>query len=346
MRIVERRPVGWLLAVVRREIREQLAHLRERLVLGVGDEVRDATSLVVHVRTAELLECHLLTGRHLDDVRAGDEHIADLAHHEDEVGHRRRVHRAAGARTDDQRELRNDAACLDVAVEDLRVPGQRDDALLDARTTGVVDADARAPGPQREIHDLGDLLGKDLAERATEDRRVVAEHEHLPAPDRSPPCDDPVATDTPVAHVEVGGAMQREHVELGEGAGVEETVDALARRELALGVLGALSGATPMHGVVAAFAQQVDLLVRATTRPVRRCAIGIDRCGRRGGIDGIARADGGNALARLSGHAVRLPGRHIGFVVTPSPPGGTRRRSRGARRRPRPRWRAHRVRCA
>ncbi len=36
------------------------------------------------------------------------------------------------------------AACLDVAIEDLGVPRERDDALLDARAARVVDADARA----------------------------------------------------------------------------------------------------------------------------------------------------------------------------------------------------------
>ncbi len=346
MRIVERRPVRRLLAVARRKICEQLAHLSERLILGIRDEMRDATSLVVHVRAAELFEGHLLAGGHLDDVRPGDEHVSDLAHHEDEVGHRRRVHGAARARTDDQRELRDDTACLDVAVENLRVPRQRDDSLLDARTTGVVDADARAPGAQREIHDLGDLLGEHLAERASEHRRVVAEHEHLASADRSPARDDPVAADPAVAHVEVCRAMEREHVELGEGARVEETVNALTRGELALRVLRALRRATAMHGVIATLAQHVDLLVRATTRAVHRRRIRIERTGCRRTIQRVARANGGNTLTRLSGHAVRLPGRNVAFEVTRSPRDGGRQRLRAARRTPRRPWHARRARCA
>ena len=135
----------------------------------------------------------------------------------------------------------------------------------------------------------------------------------------------PVMTPSPrmrrSLHAEVGGPVEREHVELGERAGVEQTVDALARGELALGVLGALRRAAPMHGVVAPLAQHVDLLVRATTRPAGRRPIGIDGHGCRVGIHGIARADGRNALAHLSGHAVRLPGRRIGFDVTRSPRG-------------------------
>ena len=273
--------------------------------------MRDATSLVVHVRAAELLEGHVLAGRDLDDVRAGDEHVPHLAHHEDEVGHRRRVHRAAGARSDDQRELRDDTACLDVAIEDLGITRQRDHALLDAGTAGVVDADAWAPGTEREIHDLGDLFREHLAERTTEDRRVVTEDEDLPASDRPPAGDHPVAADPPLVHVEVGGAVEGEHVELGEGSRVEQPVDALARGELALRVLGSLRGAATVHRVVAAFAEHVDLLAGATRRPARRGCTGIDRSGVAGRGDGIARTDRGNALGRLPAHAVRLPGDRI-----------------------------------
>jgi hypothetical protein len=44
--------------------------------------------------------------------------------------------------------------------------------------------DDRARRSQREVHDLDDLLAVDLAERAAEDGRVLAEHAHLPAVDR------------------------------------------------------------------------------------------------------------------------------------------------------------------
>ena len=125
-------------------------------------------------------------------------------------------------------------------------------------------------GPQREVHDLGDLLGEHLAERAAEHRRVVAEDEHLPAVDRSPAGDHPVAADPPLLHVEVGRPVKREHVELGERTGIEQPVDALTRGELALGVLGSLCGTATMDGVVPALAEHVDLPAGATARPARR----------------------------------------------------------------------------
>ena len=72
---------------------------------------------------------------------------------------------------------------MHVAVEDLGVQAERDDALLDPRAAAVVDADHRAAGLQRVVHHLDDLLAEDLAERAAEDREVLAEHADRPAVD-------------------------------------------------------------------------------------------------------------------------------------------------------------------
>ncbi|MBV8300662.1 MAG: hypothetical protein JOY68_01925, partial [Candidatus Dormibacteraeota bacterium] len=190
--------------------------------------MRHTTALVVHVGSTQLFEGDALTGRHLDHIRPRDEHVADVPHHEDEVGHGRRVHGSAGARAHDERELRDDATGAHVAIEDLGVPGERDHALLDPRPAGVVDPDARAAGAHREVHDLRDLLGEDLAERAAEDAGVVAEEEHLAAVDGAPAGDHPITADPALAHAEVGRAVHREDVDLGEGPGVEETLDPLA----------------------------------------------------------------------------------------------------------------------
>jgi hypothetical protein len=49
---------------------------------------------------------------------------------------------SAGAGADDSRYLRNHAAGQNVALEDFTVAAQRADALLDAGSARVVDADA------------------------------------------------------------------------------------------------------------------------------------------------------------------------------------------------------------
>ena len=188
-------------------------------------------------RAAELLELDLLAGDGLDHVGAGDEHVRGLLHHEDEVGHRRGVDGAARARAHDQRDLRDHARALDVADEDVAVGAQRDDALLDPRAAGVVDADDRAADLRGQVHDLAHLLAHDLAERAAEDGEVLGEDADAAALDRAVAGDDGVAPGPVLLHVELVRAVAHEGVELLEGAGVEQLLDALAGRVLAAGVL-------------------------------------------------------------------------------------------------------------
>ena len=85
-----------------------------------------------------------------------------------------RVHRAAGARAEDHRDLRDHAGRQHVAVEDPAVAGEADHALLDAGAGAVVEADDRRTDLEGEVHQLVDLLGEHLAERAAEDREVLA----------------------------------------------------------------------------------------------------------------------------------------------------------------------------
>ena len=126
---------------------------------------------------------------------------------------------------------------MHVAAEDLAVEAEGDDALLDARAAGVVDADDRAAGLHGEVHHLDDLLAVDLAERAAEDREVLAEHADRAAVDRAVAGDDAVAVGPVLLQAEVRRAVPGERVELDEGALVEQHLDALAGGLLALGVL-------------------------------------------------------------------------------------------------------------
>ena len=139
-----------------------------------------------------------------------------------------RVDGAAGARAHDQRDLRDHAGALDVAQEDVAVGAERDDALLDARAAGVVDADHGAADLGRQVHDLAHLLGHHLAERAAEDGEVLAEDADRAAVDRAVAGDDGVAPRPVLLHVEVVRAVADERVELLERAGVEQLLDALA----------------------------------------------------------------------------------------------------------------------
>ena len=109
---VRRRVVRRRLGVVLRQEAEQVARVLERSLLVRRDEVRDAGLRRVRHRAAELLERDLLAGHRLHHVGAGDEHVRRALDHQDEVGHRGRVHGAAGARPHDERDLRDHARRL------------------------------------------------------------------------------------------------------------------------------------------------------------------------------------------------------------------------------------------
>ena len=131
----------------------------------------------------------------------------------------------------------HDAGRQDVAQEDLRVAAQRRDALLDPRAAGIVEADDRRPDLHREVHDLADLLGVRLGQRAAEDREVLAEDEDQPPVDGAVAGDDAVAEEVLPVEAELRRAVGDERVELDERPGIEQQVEALARRQLAPGVL-------------------------------------------------------------------------------------------------------------
>src|SRR6185295_10454921 len=131
---------------------------------------------------------------------------------------------------------------------------------MDPRAARVVDADDRAAELQRQIHDLVDLLGEDLAQRAAEDGEVLREDEDLPSEDRAVTGDDGVAVRAALEHPEVRFAVADVAVELDERARVEQLDEPLAREELALLALALdrLVGAGVL-GLVAEVPQLVEL---------------------------------------------------------------------------------------
>ena len=240
---------GRVVEVVRGQEAEQLANHGEALAVVVRHEVGDAGDLVVRGGAAERVLGDVLVGDGLDDVGAGDEHVAGFGGHQGEVGDGGRVDRAAGARAEDRRDLRDDAGGQGVAQEDVGVAGERDDALLDARAAGVVEADDGRADAHRHVHDLDDLRGVGFGERAAEDGEVLGEDEDHAAVDAAVAGDEAVAGDALGVHAEVCRAMGYKFVGLLEGAFVEQEVDALAGGELAgLLLAGAALGAAALFG--------------------------------------------------------------------------------------------------
>ena len=126
------------------------------------------------------------------------------ADHEHEVGERRGVGRAARARAEHHGDLRDDPGRRDVALEDAAVAGERGDALLDAGAGAVVEPDHRRARRLGQVHDLVDLRGVGLAQRAAEDPEVVGVDEDRAAVDRAPAGDDAVGVGAVALQAEPG----------------------------------------------------------------------------------------------------------------------------------------------
>ena len=217
--------------------REQVAHLVEHALLVGHHEVGDARAGGVGLGAAELLERHVLAGHRLHHVGARDEHVAGVLHHEDEVGQRRRVDRAARAGPEDHRDLGHDARGPGVAVEDAAVGVERRHALLDPRAGAVVEPDDRQAHRRGQVHDLVDLLAVGLAQRAAEDGEVLGVDADLATVDLAEARDHAVGVGPRVLEAHARRVVAVQHVELLEGVLVEQVLDALTRGHLALGVV-------------------------------------------------------------------------------------------------------------
>ena len=125
-----------------------------------------------------------------------------------------------------------------VAQEHLAIAAERRHAFLDARAARVEQADDRRAVLQRHVLDLDHLVGVRFRQRAAEHGEVLGEDIDHAAVDGAPAGDHAVAGDVRLIHAEIDAAVLDIHVELLEGAFVEQEVEALARRELAALVLG------------------------------------------------------------------------------------------------------------
>src|SRR6185437_7679704 len=107
-----------------------------------------------------------------------------------------------------------------------------------------------------QVHHLVDLLGEDLTQGAAEDREVLAEEADPSPVDGAEPRDDTVGVGTVLLESHPVGPVPGQHVELLERALVEQVLDALPGRQLALGVMALDGPGTPgVQRLVLAFFQ-------------------------------------------------------------------------------------------
>ena len=200
--------------------------------------MRHAGPAAVGHRAAKFLMGDFLMGDRLDHIRPRHEHVGGIFHHKDEIRHRRGINRPAGTGAHDHRNLRHHAGRHHVALKHLRIACQRRHTFLNTCTAGIIQPDHRRTDFHGLIHDLADLLGMRLAQRAAKNGKVLREHENGSSVDRSVSGDHAVTGNPVVRHTEIGTAMLNEHVPLFETVFVKEQTDSLTRRQLALCVLG------------------------------------------------------------------------------------------------------------
>ena len=188
--------------------------------------------------SSQLFGGDLLVGHGLHHIGPGDKHVGAVLHHEDEVRDGGGVHRPAGTRTHDQRNLRDHSGGQHIALEDFRVATQGGHAFLDPGAARIVDADEWRPDFHGLVHNLADFFRMGLGQRAAKHREVLAEDENQPAVDGAVAGDHAITRDLLVLHAEVGAAVFDEHVPLLETAVVEEDSKTLTGGQLALAVLG------------------------------------------------------------------------------------------------------------
>ena len=192
--------------------------------------MRDTRLGGVGIGAAQFLHRHILVGDRLHHVRTCHEHIGRSAHHVREVRYRRRIDGPSGARTEYRRNLRYHARSQGVAQEYFRVPAEGNHALLDARTTRVVEPNDRCAVPHRKVHDLHDFFGESLRKRPAKDREVLREDVDESTVDLAVPGDHAITIELLRFEPEIGRAMDDEAVQFDERAFVQKKLESLAGR--------------------------------------------------------------------------------------------------------------------
>ena len=223
--------------VVRRQEFQKLTHKIERVFFILSQVGAGTGHGVVLTRTTEGLHVHILTGHGLNDIRAGNEHVRSLIHHDDVVSQSGGVRGTASAGAHNDRNLRNHTGGAHVHAEDIGEHRQRCHTLLDAGAAAVVNADDGATVLQRKLLHLHDLLAVDLREGTAVHGEILRVHGDQAAIHRAVAGDQAVTQRLLRLHAECGGAVAGEGIKLNERTLVQKHLDTLAGGVLAACVL-------------------------------------------------------------------------------------------------------------
>ena len=189
----------------------------------------------MHLGPAHLLQGHGFADHHLRHPRRAQVHRGVAVAHDHDVAEGGDVGAAGGARPEEQADLRHLAGEPHLVVEDppgAAAAGEHLHLVGDPRPGRVDQVDHRQLQAQRPFLDAEDLLDRLRPPGAGLDRGVVGHQGDAAAVDRGQAGDDAVGPEALLVPVGQGGLLD-------EGAGVDQPLDPLAHRQLAL-LLGLL----------------------------------------------------------------------------------------------------------
>ena len=199
--------------------------------------MRHAADAVVGHGAAQLLGVDLLAGHGFDNIGAGDEHLTGLIHLEDEIGEGGGINGAAGAGAHDGGDLRNNTGSGGIAEEDLAVAFQTVQTLLDTGAAGVVHADHGRADLAGVFEDLADLIGLNLTHGAADDGEILGVSVDDAAVYLAVAANNTITGEVLFFLAKIVAAVDNEGVDLNEGVGIKQGLQALASGHFALLVL-------------------------------------------------------------------------------------------------------------
>ena len=222
-----------------REVGQVLLDHAQAVLVVLHLEIGDPGDFRVDLRAAQVLRRDVLPHHRLHQRRATERHVAGALHHGDEVGQRRDVGGAGGARAHHGGHLGHHAGEDRLLTEELAGAGEPAgaDRLLDAGARRVDEPD------HRDALGVGDLpspvaLGLGVSpHRAGHDREVVGDERSEPPVDLAEAGDHAVGRCLPAGQIGRDAGVGGVDTDLGEGVLVEEPADALPDRQLAGRVL-------------------------------------------------------------------------------------------------------------
>src|ERR1043166_7623924 len=212
--------------------------------------MRDARFAIVRRGAAEFFLRYVFVRDGLNHVGAGDEHVGGVLHHDVDVADDRKMYGAARAWSHDATDLRNDTGCQSVAQKDVSVAAEADDAFLDARATGIVEANDRRTDFHPHVHDFANFFGVRLRKGTAKYCEVLGEDEDLATVDQAVSGHDAVPRIDLFVQTKITGPMLDQFVELLKCFVVEQKLDPFTRGHLAGRVLFLdARGATALLGL-------------------------------------------------------------------------------------------------